>query len=91
MRWYGGKGGQEFPVELHLGGDEVLVANSVIYPLEVLALLEPPPDGEAVVELVAGELDLLAVIVVLEEADEVTGREAGGGKGLSLRSLFTLK
>ena len=34
-------------------------------------------DGDAVVELVAGELIALAKIVVLDESDEVTGGESG--------------
>jgi hypothetical protein len=78
MRWYG----EDISIEFHLGGAEVLVADLVVDALEVLAFLEAPPGGEAVVELVAGELDLLAMVVVLDEADKVTRREPGIVEGL---------
>jgi hypothetical protein len=76
MRWYGGNGGQDLTLEFRLGGGEMLVADSVVDLPEALALLEAASDGDTVVELVAGELDLLAEIVVLEETDEVPGRKS---------------
>ena len=45
--------------------------------LKVLLLFEAAAGGEAVVKLVAGELVLQAVIVVLDEADEVAGGKEG--------------
>jgi len=77
MRWYGEEGGEDISVEFHLGGEDVLVADLVVQALDVLSLLEASPDGEGVVELVAGELNLLAAVVVLHEADEVAGVDAG--------------
>jgi hypothetical protein len=75
MRWYGGEGGEDFSAHLGLGGGEVLVADLVIDLLEECTLFETAADGETIVKLVAGELDLPAVIVVLEEPDEMAGRE----------------
>jgi hypothetical protein len=77
MRWYGEEGGEEFSIKFHLGGEEMFVADSVVDALEVLLLLEAAPDGEAIVELVAGEFHLPAMVVVLEEADEVARGEPG--------------
>ena len=74
--------GGDISIEFHLGGAEELVADLVVDALEVLTFLEASPGGEAVVELVAGELDLLAMVVVLDEADKVTGREPGIVEGL---------
>jgi hypothetical protein len=82
MRWYGEEGGEDFAKGFHVGGEEVPVADLVVHVLEVPALFEVAPGGEAVVELVAGELDLLAVVVVLNEADEVAGGEARIVEGL---------
>ena len=77
MRWYGEEAGEIFFQEFHLGGRDVLVADLALDALGSLALLKAGPDGEAVVELVAGELDLLAEIVVLEESDQVARGEPG--------------
>jgi hypothetical protein len=77
MRWYDEEGGENVAKEFHLGGEEELVADLIVLALVVLALFEVAPNGEAVVELVAGELDLLAVVVVLDEADEVARGEPG--------------
>ncbi len=63
------KDGEELANEFHLSGEEMFVAGFVVDALEVLLLFEAAAEGEAVVELVPGELDLAAVVVVLDEAD----------------------
>jgi len=73
MRWYGEEGFEEISVRYHLGFEEVLVADSVVHALEALAFFGTAADEESVVELVAGELDLLAMVVVLDEPDEMAG------------------
>jgi len=75
MRWYGAEGVEDFSVGFHLGGEEKLVADSVLDALEVFALFLAAVGVKAMVELFAGELDLLAVVVVLDEADEMAGGE----------------
>ncbi len=77
MGWYGGEGGEEFLEGFHLGGDEMFFAGFVFDSLEGLLSFEGAADGDAVVELVVGEFDFAAVVVVLEEADEVAGGEPG--------------
>jgi hypothetical protein len=77
MRWYGEEGGEGFSKEFEVGGEELLVADFVVDAFQGLLFIELAPDGEAVVELVAGELEFLTMVVVLDEADEVSGRKAG--------------
>jgi hypothetical protein len=60
-----------------LGGEGLVVADFLVDALKVLLLFEAAAGGEAVVKLVAGELVFAAVVVVLDEADEVAGGEAG--------------
>jgi hypothetical protein len=63
-------------MEFHLSGGEELGAYLVLDALEVFALFQAAVGGQAMVELFAGELDLQAVVVVLDEADEMAGGEA---------------
>jgi len=94
MRWYRDEASEVFSKEFHLPGDEDFVADFVVDALIVFASLAVAADFESVVELVAGELDLLAVVVVLDEADEVAGGEAGivedfeGALGGEVAGLF---
>jgi hypothetical protein len=77
MSRYGGQRGEDFSKRFHLDGHEEAVADLVLDALQTFAFLRAPSDGQAVGKLVAGELDLLAKVVVLQEADEVTGRKPG--------------
>ncbi len=77
MRRYGGESPEKFLNGIPLGGKFDFFADALLNLLEKLALLEATSDGDAVVELIAGELDLLAMVVVLDEADEVAGGELG--------------
>ena len=77
MSRYGDQAREGFSKRFHLGGDEEAVAGLVVDALQTLAFLRAAPDGHAVGKLVARELDLLANVVVLQEADEVTGRKPG--------------
>jgi hypothetical protein len=69
--------GEDLSIVFHPGGVELLVADFVVDSLIVFLSFETAPDGEAVVELVAGEFNLPAVVVVLEESDEVARGEMG--------------
>jgi hypothetical protein len=76
----GGDGGfdeglEVVPIGFQLERIEGAVAGFVIDGLEVFAVFELAPDFELVIELVAGELELLAAVFVLDEADEDGGRE----------------
>ena len=55
----------------------MVVADFLVDAAKVLLLFETAAKGEAVVKLVAGELVFPAMIVVLDETDEVAGGEAG--------------
>ena len=57
--------------------EHVLVADGCVDGSIVIAILEQAPHSDTVVELVAAELDLLAVVFVLDKADEVSGGQAG--------------
>jgi len=73
MRWYGAEGVEDFSVGVHLSGEEKFVADFVLDAFEVLALFLAAVGFETMGKFFAGELDLLAVVVVLDEADEVAG------------------
>ena len=80
-------------------GVEGFVAHFVFDRAVPVELLKPAPDLELIVELVAGELEFLATVFVLDEADEdpgweeaVEGVEAGDwgkvGSGMLINVLF---
>lgn len=68
-------GRQGFSQKFHLRGAHDLVADLLILSLKILLLLQAAANGDAVVELVAGELDLLAMIIVLDQAHQMAGRQ----------------
>ena len=67
------------------GSAELLIERLFVDLTEAFALLKPAPGGDPVIELVADELDLLALIVVLKEADEVAGQRRGSWRISSVR------
>jgi len=77
MRWYGEEGVEEVSKEFHLSAVEGAVPDFVVHVLEVLLLFQATADGEAIVELLASELDLLTVGLILDDPDEVPRGEAG--------------
>ena len=77
MGWYGEEGFEEFSSRFHLRGEECLLAHGLVDVTTLLDLFGTFANGEAVVELVAGELVFLAMIVVLDETDEVARGEPG--------------
>jgi hypothetical protein len=77
MRRYGKNRGEEFSQGFPLGRDGNVIPDLVLHASKALMFLEAMAGGDASVELVAGELDLLAMVFVLDEPDEVAGREAG--------------
>jgi len=76
MGWFGEESGEEFSSGFHLRGEESFFAHCVLDVPTLLDFFGTFADGEAIVELVASELIVLAIKVVLDEADEVAGREA---------------
>jgi hypothetical protein len=73
--WNGEEGGEKFSHGVELDGDGGLLAGVFFESLVVIALFVALADVDTIVELVAGELEFLAVVVVLEEADEMAGGE----------------
>jgi hypothetical protein len=77
MSWYAEHRGHESPHDDGLDGGHGFVAGFRFNGLAVLKYGEVVPKLDAVVELVAGELDAAAHVVALEEADEMGRGELG--------------